>query len=266
MDLIASGIAFASVRKADEPPDASHRYGHEKVEDLAASAQALLLLMGAAFIAFEAIHRIVVGGRVGSIGVGVAVTAAAAAINLVVSAYIARAGRATGSPALDANGADLRTDALVSLGVLVSLLVIWTTKAEWIDPIVGLIVAVVISTTGVRILIAASRRLADEALPAEELRELEAVVDSFLGDQVVGYHDLRARHVGAHHQVDLHLQFASGMSLETAHYISHQLQDAIRDCLPGTTVLIHLEPEDRVRSDSFASSSAAEEGTGAPLP
>jgi cation diffusion facilitator family transporter len=56
MDLIASVIAWASVRKADAPADASHRYGHEKLEDLAAGAQALLLLLGAAFIAVEAIR------------------------------------------------------------------------------------------------------------------------------------------------------------------------------------------------------------------
>jgi divalent metal cation (Fe/Co/Zn/Cd) transporter len=76
-------------------------------------------------------------------------------------------------------------------------------------------------------------------------------VAAFLGPRVVGYHDLRARHLGSSHQVDLHLQFVAGTSLEDAHDISHQLQDAICARLPGTTVLIHLEPEDRVRGDRF---------------
>jgi cation diffusion facilitator family transporter len=251
MDLIASLIAWASVRKADEPADASHRYGHEKLEDLAAGAQALLLLFGAAFIAVEAVRRLVNGGHVGTIGVGIAVAGAAAAVNLVISTYLERAGRATGSTALDANAADLRTDAIVSLAVLVSLVVVKLTGVAWIDPVVGLLVAAAISRTGVRILIDASRRLADEALPADELTALQQVVGSFVGEEVVGYHDLRARHVGSHHQVDLHLQFASGTSLERAHYVSHQLQDAIVKRLPGTTVLVHLEPEDRVRPDRF---------------
>ena len=103
-------------------------------------------------------------------------------------------------------------------------------------------------------LIDASRRLADEALPADELAALQQVVDSFVGEEVVGFHDLRARHVGSNHQVDLHLQFASGTSLERAHYVSHQLQHAIVQRLPGTTVLVHLEPEDRVRPDRFEQS------------
>lgn len=251
IDLLASVMALASVRKADEPADASHRYGHEKLEDLSASAQALLLLLGAAFIAVEAIRRLVHGGTIDSIGVGIAVAAVAAVVNLVVSAYLARAGRMTGSTALHANAADLRTDAVVSLGVLVSLILIKITGANWIDPVVGLIVAAAISTTGIRILLGAGRRLADESLPADELATLEQVVRSFLGEEVVGYHDLRARHVGTHHQVDMHLQFAAGITLDRAHYLSHQLQDAIMARLPETTVLVHLEPEHRIRRDRF---------------
>ncbi len=251
MDLIASSIAWASIRKADLPADASHRYGHEKLEDLSATAQALLLLLGAAFVAFEAVRRLITGGRVEKIGIAMAVAGVAAAVNLVISTYLYRAGRATGSPALHANAADLRTDAVVSLGVLLSLVLIELTGATWLDPAVGLLVATAISATGVRILLGAGRRLADEALPPDELAALEQVVQSFIGDEVVGFHDLRARHVGSHHQVDLHLQFATGTSLERAHFISHQLQDEIVGRLPETTVLVHLEPEDRVRPDRF---------------
>jgi cation diffusion facilitator family transporter len=251
MDLIASAIALASVRKADEPADATHRYGHQKLEDLSAGAQALLLLLGAAFIALQAARRLINGGRVESVGIGIGVVAAAAAINLLVSTYLARMGRKTGSAALDANAADLRTDAYVSLGVLVSLVLVKLTGAKWIDPVVGLLVAATISITGVRILLGAGRRLADETLPVDELDRLRGVVESFLGDEVVGFHDLRARHVGSQHEVDLHLQFATGTSLERAHEISHRLQDAIVGRLPKTTVLVHLEPEQRVRPDRF---------------
>jgi cation diffusion facilitator family transporter len=251
MDLIASVIAFASVRKSDEPADATHRYGHEKLEDLAAGAQALLLLLGAAFIGFEAVRRLVDGGGVSSVGVGIVVAGLAAATNLVVSGYLGRTGRETGSAALDATAVDLRTDAIVSAGVLVSLGLIALTGADWIDPVAGLVIAAAISTSGVRILLDAGRRLVDEALPTDELAQLTAVVGSFLGEEVVGFHDLRARHVGSHHQVDLHLQFARGTSLERAHAISHRLQDAIVTNLPSTSVLVHLEPEDSVRPDRF---------------
>jgi cation diffusion facilitator family transporter len=148
--------------------------------------------------------------------------------------------------------ADLRTDAFVSAGVFVSLVLDALTHLQFIDPVVGLLVAVAVSTTGVRILNEASRRLADEALPPDELRVLQEVVNSFISSEVVGVHDLRARHVGSNHQADLHMQFVDGTSLQRAHFLSHQLQAAVARRLPGTTVLVHLEPEERVRPDRFA--------------
>ncbi|HEU4977488.1 MAG TPA: cation diffusion facilitator family transporter [Solirubrobacteraceae bacterium] len=251
IDLVASLITFFSVRKADEPADSTHQYGHEKLEDLSAGIEAVLLLVGAAVIAAQAIRRLAEGGHVDSIGAGMAVVAAAAVANLFVGGYLTRTARSTGSAALAADGAHLHTDALVSFGVLVALVLVKITGAQWIDAAVALMVAGAICVTGVRILLGAGRRLIDETLPAEELDPVRAVVESFVGGRVAGYHDLRARHVGSRHEVDLHLQFAAGTSLEEAHGLAHQVEHAIRSRLENTTVLVHLEPEDRVRADRF---------------
>jgi cation diffusion facilitator family transporter len=251
IDLLASVITLVAVRNADMPADASHRYGHEKLEDLSAWTEALLLLAGAAVIAVQAIRRLISGGRVEEVGIGIAVSAVAAVTNIVVSSYLGRVGRATESSALNADSAHLRTDVLVSLGVLASLIVVWLTGASWVDPAVGLLVAAAITVTGVRILVGSGRRLIDETLPDDELAAIRNVLDGFLGGQVLGYHDLRARHTGRHHQVDLHLQFTARTSLRDAHELSHRLQEAIAARLPGTSVLVHLEPEDRVRPDRF---------------
>jgi cation diffusion facilitator family transporter len=218
--------------------------------------------VGALFVAIESIRRLINGGTVTSLGVGIAVVAVAAATNLVVSSYLARTGRETGSAALGANAADLRTDAFVSLGVLTSLIAIKLTGARWIDPVVGLLVAGAISMTGVRILLDSGRRLADETLPEDELAQIRKVIESSLGDEIVGFHDLRARHVGSQHQVDFHLQFATGTSLERAHKMSHDLQDEIVKRLPGTTVLVHLEPEHRVREDRFGDAPSVSNASG----
>ena len=137
------------------------------------------------------------------------------------------------------------------MGVLGSLIVVKLTGTEWVDSAVGLVVAAVITFTGVRILVGSARRLIDETLPAGELAAICGVVEGFLGGQLIGYHDLRARHAGNHHQIDLHLQFRADTSLEDAHRLSHRLQDAIVAQLPNTNVLVHLEPEDRVRADPF---------------
>lgn len=247
IDLVASIVAFFSVRKADEPADESHRYGHEKIENLAAAIEGILILVGSAAIAFEAIRHLINHGRVQMVGIGIAVIGASLVANLTVSWRLDRAAKRTDSPALAGDAAHLGTDALTSAAVLIGLVLVAVTGAQWIDPVVALAVACVIVTTGVRLLAQASRVLVDESLPPAEVEAIREAIEAFAGRGVVGYHELRTRRAGARRYVDLHVQFREGTSLEVAHRTAHELQDVIGSRLRGADVLIHLEPEDRVR-------------------
>ena len=247
IDLVASVVALFSVRKAGEPADETHRYGHEKIENLAAAIEAILILVGSAAIAFEAVRHLIDGGHVRTIGLGIAVVALSMVVNLIVSTVIARKARATDSPALSGDAAHLRTDALTSGAVLIGLALVKLTGAQWLDPAVALAVAAAIVVTGVRLLSRSSRVLVDEALPADEVAAIRAAIELFGTHGVVGYHELRTRRAGSRRYVDLHVQFRAGTSLESAHRTAHELQDRISARLRGADVLIHLEPEDRVR-------------------
>ncbi len=247
IDLVASAVAFVSVRKADEPADETHRYGHEKIENLAGAIEGILILVGSAAIAFEAIRHLVDHGRVQRLGLGMAVIALSLVVNTGVSARLRRAAAQTGSPALAGDAAHLGTDALTSAGVLGGLALVGLTGAQWIDPVVALCVAAVVVRTGVSLLSQASRVLVDESLPAGEVDLIRRAVEEFSAQGVVGYHELRTRRAGSRRYIDLHLQFRGGTSLEDAHRIAHELQDRVADALGGADVLIHLEPEDRVR-------------------
>src|SRR3954467_8410773 len=90
IDLIASIVAFISVRKADEPADAEHPYGHEKIENLAAMIEGVLILVGSGVIAFEAIRHLIVGSEVSHLGFGIAVVAVSIAVNFFVSRMLHR--------------------------------------------------------------------------------------------------------------------------------------------------------------------------------
>jgi cation diffusion facilitator family transporter len=247
IDLVASAVAFVSVRKADEPADESHRYGHEKIENLAAAVEGVLILVGSTVIGFEAIRRLIRGGHVSSIPLGLAVVAFSVLANVVVSTVIARNARKTASAALEADAAHLRTDALSSGAVLVGLALVKITGSDWIDPAVALAVAASIVITGVRLVNRSSRVLVDESLPGDELAQIREAIQTFGPRGVVGYHELRTRRAGARRYVDLHVQFRSGTSLEDAHQTAHELQQEIGSRLAGADVLIHLEPQDRVR-------------------
>ncbi len=248
IDLIASIVAFVSVRKADEPADEDHPYGHEKIENLAAAIEGMLILVGASLIVFESVRHLIEGTEVQHLGIGIGVLAISIVVNVVVSGILHRRARETDSPALEGDAAHLRTDAYTSGGVLVGLALVQITGADWLDPAIALLVAVAIVWSGLRILSRSSRVLVDEALPESEMDAIREEILTFGPRGVAGFHKLRARRAGARRMVDMHVQFRSGTTLEAAHETAHELQDAIQRRLGGgAEVLIHLEPEDRVR-------------------
>jgi len=247
IDLLASLVALISVRKADEPADEDHPYGHEKAENVAAGAEAMLILLGAAIVVIEAVRRLLSGSEVERLGIGIAVIAVSIVANLLVSAYLYRRAKALDSPALEGDAAHLHTDSLTSIAVLVGLLLVEITGITAFDSIAAILVAGAIVATGIRLARRSGRVLMDEALPAEELDRIEAAIATAWPSQMVGYHKLRARRAGSRRHIDLHVQFRSGTSLEEAHRLAHQLRDAIAEEVPNADVLIHVEPEGSLR-------------------
>jgi cation diffusion facilitator family transporter len=254
IDLLASVVAFFSVRKAEEPPDPSHPYGHEKVENLTAALEGVLILLGAAIIIFESVRRLITPAGVDKLGVGIAVVGVSGIANLGVSAYLYRQAALTDSPALEGDAAHLRTDAFTSFGVLIGLVLVKVTGHERFDPITALVIAVAIVWSGVRIVNRSSRVLVDEALPDEELTAVREAIEAYAAPEVSGFHKLRARQAGSRRHIDLHVQFREGTTLERAHQVSHELQAAIAARLRDADVLIHLEPEQHPGPDEHQDS------------
>jgi cation diffusion facilitator family transporter len=252
IDLVASVVAFVSVRKADEPADAEHPYGHEKVESLAATIEGLLILVGAGIIVYEATRRLVVGAEVESLGVGIAVMGFSVLANLVVSTVLSRQAKEHDSPALEGDAAHLRTDAMTSAGVLVGLGLVQVTGNSAFDSITALFVAAAIVVAGIRIVRRSSGVLVDEALPGEEMDRIEAAIAAARTPEVAGYHKLRARRAGSRRYIDLHVQYRSGTSLERAHELAHAMRDAIESDIPRAEVMIHAEPETSLRDPERA--------------
>lgn len=243
IDLVASAIALVSVRMAAKPPDALHRYGHARIENLTAAVEGLLILSGAGVIILEAVPRLTSKVAPQRVGVGVAVLGVSAAANLVVSRYLARSARSSGSAAVAGNATHVRTDVFTSSAVVAGLVLVQVTGQPWVDPVIGLGVAAGILVSGVRLMRRAAGVLVDEALPEEELETIREVLGGARGAEVSGYHKLRTRRSGARRQIDLHLQFRAGTSLAAAHASAHLTQAALEDRLGNLDAVIHLEPE-----------------------
>jgi cation diffusion facilitator family transporter len=165
-----------------------------------------------------------------------------AAVNFYVSAILFRVARATESIALEADGWHLRTHVYTSLGVFVGLgFIVITNRHEW-DPVAAIIVAMIITRAGWHILHDAWRHLADTALPPEERKVISDIMTVHEGE-IVSFHKLRTRRSGPYRQIDLHLVVSKGMSVENAHILCDHLEEHIKEHLPRTEVVIHVEPE-----------------------
>lgn len=245
IDLVASVIAYFSIRKAEAPADHEHPYGHAKVENLAAAFEGVLVLLGAGIIVFESVRRLSDPPEVESLGFGIGVIAFSGLANVLVSTYLYRQARITQSPALEGDAAHLRTDAMTSFGVLIGLVLVQFTGNEVLDPVAALLVAVAIIWAGVRIVMRSSRVLVDETLPESELEAVREVIEGHGAAEIEGFHKLRARRAGSRRYVDMHVQFRPGTTLERAHELAHELQGGIRARLHEADVLIHLEPSQR---------------------
>jgi cation diffusion facilitator family transporter len=253
-DLVAAIIAFWSVRRAAEPPDERHHYGHEKVENLSGVIEALLIIAAAGVIIYEGIMKIIHGPSLDHIWLGIGVMVVSGVANLIVSRKVLYpVARRTESAALEADAAHLLTDVYTSFGVAFGLLLVKITGWPYLDPIAAIAVALLIIKTGYDLVMQSTRVLLDETLPDDELEEIRRCVREHRGDLIAGYHKLRARRAGSRRHVDLHVLVDDDLTVTQAHDVAEHIAADIRACIPNTDVLVHVEPRTHRGEDGKAS-------------
>lgn len=241
LDLLASIIAFFSIKEAAKPADYQHPYGHGKIENVSGTIEAALIFVAAIYIAYEAIHKLLVGGEVESVGLGAAIMAVSAVVNWLISRYLLRVSRETHSVALAADGMHLLTDVYTSLGVLIGLAAIKITGWAILDPIAALAVALLIVKTSWELIRTAFVPIIDARIPEEEEALIMGVLEKH-STRFVEFHKMRSRKAGAERFIDLHLVVPKDMPVREAHELCHQLEQRIAEVLPNSHLLVHAEP------------------------
>ncbi|HUV85551.1 MAG TPA: cation diffusion facilitator family transporter [bacterium] len=248
VDLVAALIAFWAVRKARQPADADHAFGHGKYDALSGATEGLLIFGAAFFIIAEAFRKIITGGEIEKLGLGAAVMAASALINFLVSAQLFTVARRTGSVAVEADGHHLRTDVWTSLGVLAGIGLIRLTGVHILDPIAAFVVAALILFTAWRITRKSIGDLLDRRLPASEEKRIAEIVTKG-HPHWLEYHRLRTRRAGGQRHVDLHLVTCRDIPLELAHSLTEDLEDDIRREFPRAEIITHVEACEKAENE-----------------
>jgi cation diffusion facilitator family transporter len=267
VNLVAAAAAYGSLLYAARPVDASHTYGHEKIEYFSSGLEGGLILVAALAIGYSAVWRLVSPQRLEPLGVGLLLSLLAALINGGVGVLLLRAGKRHNSIILEADGKHLLTDVWTSAGVLAALALVIGTGWEWLDPVVALLVAANILWTGGDLMQRSFNGLMDRALPEKELAGVRAAIQGHLGPGMA-YHALRTRQAGARSFVDFHLLVPGSSTVRDAHDLSERIEESLRAASPGVEVTIHIEPIEEQRSwqDSALLPVEQAAGQGAPGP
>jgi cation diffusion facilitator family transporter len=252
VNLAGAMMALAMITVAEQPADDDHTYGHGKAEYFSAGFEGLLILFAAVGIGVAAVERLLHPQPLERLGVGLAVSVVATAVNFLTARVLLAAGRRHRSLALEADAHHLLTDVWTSVGVVVGVGAVALSGWLWLDPALALLVAANIVWTGSTLLYRSTQGLMDVALPAAEHALLLAVLTRYR-EQGIDYHALRTRESGARRFVELHLLVPGEWTIQRGHELAERLERDIRQALPQTTVLTHLEPsDDPVSQDDIA--------------
>jgi cation diffusion facilitator family transporter len=241
VNLAGALMALAMLSIAAMPADENHVYGHGKAEYFSSGFEGFLILLAAVGIAYAAITRLLAPRPLDAIGIGLAVSIVAAAVNLATARVLMAAARNARSIALDASARHLMTDVWTSAGVVIGVTLAWITGWLWLDPAVALAVAANIVWTGWKLMQRSTAGLMDASLSSEELERIEQVLDRFRA-QGLEFHALRTRQAGTRAFITLHVLVPGRWSVQEAHDWSERIESDLRRVVPQGHITTHIEP------------------------
>ncbi len=240
VDAVASLITMLAVRESLKPADDDHRFGHGKLEPLAGLGQALLIAVSAGALLNSAIHRLITPEPLHAGALGIAVMVFASAVTLLLVRFQRRVVAQTGSTAVDGDSMHYTSDLYMNLGVMLSLAGATWLGWQWLDPVLGILIAGIIGHSAWQIGLKAVHLLMDSEFDPALRKQIEDVVRA--QRQVYGLHDLRTRRSGTQDFVQFHLELDGEMPLHQAHAICDEVAAAVQQLLPRAEVIVHADP------------------------
>ena len=277
IDVLAAAITFFSVQLSGRPADATHAYGHGKLESLSAAFEAVLMLGSAIWIITASIGRITTREHLAltfSVWPFV-VLLLSIAVDLTRSSRLQAVARQYNSDALEADALHFRTDIWSSSAVFLGLAATYAGRywhiptLELADPIAAIIVAFVILYVTWQL----ARRTID-ALTDATPPELQSLTSGLIADLaaipgVLSVDRVRTRRAGPSYFADVTLGMPRNLTFQRSEQITLAATEAVQRHLPGADVVVHSVPtaslaesvHDRIRAVAARSNLAIHDVT-----
>ena len=182
-DVFSLLLALIAFRLSTSHATKRFTYGYRKSSVLISLLNAIILLVAVGVILVESVHKLM---DISSIDLNGSAISWTAGVGILVNGFTAWLLMKQQSHDVNTRGAFLHmlADTLVSVGVVISGLVISWTGWGWIDPVIGILIAIVILVSTWKLL-SESLRLSIDAVPEsidpdeilEEMKEVSGVAD-----------------------------------------------------------------------------------------
>lgn len=242
VDIITSLIALISIRKAMEPPDETHQYGHGKFASLGGVIEGLLITVVSIFIIIMAIMRIVKGVTpIEHTWLGLLIIAVGAVINSITYVQIRRANLEVKMTALSGEALHLLGDVFIAISILVGLSIAYFTGFWLVDALLAIGISIFMVVNAIRIARKGMGWLLDESIDEEDMEKLREIFERREGP-VIDYHDLMTTMNGPFLELDVHLDVCARESLTVVHDSMERYEVEIKRYFWNALVMIHPEP------------------------
>lgn len=238
-DALGLGMALLAIHFANRPPSGNRTYGYARAEILAALANCLLLFGVGGYVLFEAIRRFVTPTETEG-GLTIVFGLIGLAANLVSLTLLMRGQQES----LNVRGAFLEVlaDALGSVAVLVSAVVILFTDWQAADPIASVVIGLMIVPRTWKLLRETLNVLLESAPKGVDMAEVRAHLLALPGVEDV--HDLHAWTITSGMPVlSAHVVVGSETLTATGHEkMLHELQNCLGGHFDVEHCTFQLEP------------------------
>ena len=241
VNLAAALVALFTLNLIVRPANEQFTFGFSKAEYFSSGFEGGMILLAAGAIIMTALPRLINPVPLEQVGLGLLISIVASLINLGVALVLLRAGKRYGSITLEADARHLLTDVWTTVGVLVGIVLVWLTGYERLDPIVALLVAANILYTGYRLLRRSAFGLMDIALPVDDLKTIESILDSYQKEGI-RFHALRTRRAAAVSYIAVHILVPGEWTVEHGHQLAEEIEVKVRTAVPNTRIVTHIEP------------------------
>lgn len=216
VNVISAFMGLYSLYLAAKPKDEDHPYGHGKVEFVTSGIEGALIAIAGMMIIYEGINSLITGKILQKLDWGIAIVAATAIINYLLGYISIKKGKHENSHVLISSGKHLQSDTITTLGVVISLIVVYFTKIYWLDSVVALLFGFYIIYIGYKIIRKSLSGIMDEQDP-DLLNQIIKVVEENRRTEWIDVHNMKIQQFGANLHIDAHITLPWYYSLRDAH-------------------------------------------------